>query len=180
MGVIAISLKFSNTCSATSYHPMYNFKLSLLFANVLSIAPVRQLITNMGFIIIFSSPFSALRIYLWVFLSGLQMILEKHDYILVVVYTFSKTAPFIPWTKTTSTQQTTIFPPHIWLHFKLPINIVSNWESCFHNTFRKMLWHLLGSKIHFSTTLYSKIDGHIEVFNCSLIHALHIDYTYNK
>ena len=52
---------------------------------------------------------------------------HQHDTILVVVDRFSKMGILIPCKKTTTTQQTAqLFFEHVWKHYGLPTNIISN------------------------------------------------------
>jgi hypothetical protein len=115
------------------------------------------------------------------FLSGLPTTLGKHDAIWVVVCRFSKMALFLPCHKTTSAAQTAeIFFRHVWPHFGLPRNIISDRDSHFLSTFWHTLWSLLGFQLKFSTTFHPQTDGQTEVVNRTLVHALRSSFIKNK
>ena len=52
--------------------------------------------------------------------------------------------------------------------YGLPKTIVSDGDVRFMSYFWKTLWHLVGTKLKFSTTFHPQIDGQIEVVNRSL------------
>jgi hypothetical protein len=115
------------------------------------------------------------------FLSGLPTTQKKHDAIWVVVCHFRKMALFIPCTKTTTTTQTTeLYFQHVWPHFGLPSNIISDRDSRFLNTFWKTIWVLLGCQLKFSTAFHPQMDGQTEVVNRVLVHALRTHFGCNK
>lgn len=115
------------------------------------------------------------------FLNGLPRTFYKHDVIWVVIFCFSKMAPFIPCTKTTSAMETMeLFFTRVWSHFGLPTSIISDHTSCFLSTFGKMLWSLLGCHLQFSTTFHPQSDSQTGVVNHSLGHALHMYFFKNK
>jgi hypothetical protein len=115
------------------------------------------------------------------FMSGLPTTLGKHDAIWVVVYRFSNMALFLPCHKTTYAAQTAeIFFCHVWPHFGLPSNIISDRDSLFLIAFWHTLWSLLGYQLKFSTAFHPQIDSQTNVVNSTLVHALHNSFVKNK
>jgi hypothetical protein len=89
------------------------------------------------------------------FITGLPMTFRHHDAIWVVVCRFSKMAIFVPCTKTTTAAQTVdLFFTHVWTHFGLPSNIISDRDAHFLSTFWKTLWSLLGCHLKYSTSFH--------------------------
>jgi hypothetical protein len=88
---------------------------------------------------------------------------------------------FIPCTKTTTTTLTTeLYFQHVWPHFGLPSNIISDKDSCFLDTFWKTIWVLLGCHLKLSTIFHPQMDGQTEVVNRVLVHALQTHFGCNK
>jgi hypothetical protein len=115
------------------------------------------------------------------FLSELPTTKKKHDEIWVVVCHFIKMALFIPCKNTTTRTQTEeLYFQHVWPHFGLPSNIISDRDSCFLSTFWKTIRALLGCQLKFSTSFHPQTGGQIEVVNWVLVHALHTHFGHNK
>ena len=90
-------------------------------------------------------------------------------------------AIFIPCHKTTSASQTAeLFFLHIWPHFGLPSNIVSDRDARFLSAFWKTLWALLRCQLKYCTAFHPQIDGQTEVVNRMLVHSLRSHFTKNK
>ena len=78
------------------------------------------------------------------FLSGLPMMQQKHDCILVVVYRFSKMAIFIPCTKTIDAPQIVeLFFEHMWKKFGLPT--IEEFKAAEENGIREVLPNMKGN-----------------------------------
>ena len=100
------------------------------------------------------------------FLLGLLKTLRKYDSVLVVVDCFSKMTHFLPCSRTASTSRVAkIFFNDVKLH-NLPKAIVSDRNVKFKSYFWKTLWHLLSTKLKFSTAFHSQTDGQTEVVTC--------------
>ena len=94
---------------------------------------------------------------------------RKHDSILVVVDRFSKMAHFLPCSKTFDASKITklCFDEIIKL-YGLPKTIVSDRDVRFMSYFWMTLWHLVGTRLKFSTAFHPQIDAQTEVVNRSL------------
>jgi hypothetical protein len=88
------------------------------------------------------------------------------DVIMVVVDLFSKMAHFIP-TKESATAQETgrLFFKHVFKHYGLPKDIVSDRNPKFMNKFWRALWKLMGSKLKMSTSFQPQKDGQTKRVN---------------
>lgn len=66
------------------------------------------------------------------FVGGLPKSRKGHDYLYVIVDRFSKICILIPYNTQITTEQTAnLFFQHVWVHFGLPISIVSDQDSRF-------------------------------------------------
>ena len=89
------------------------------------------------------------------FLLGLPCTFRKHDSILVVVDRFSKMAHFLPCSKTSDDSKIAkLYFDEIVKLYGLPKTIVSNRDVRFMSYFWKTLWHLVDTKLKFSTAFH--------------------------
>ena len=89
------------------------------------------------------------------FVGGLPMSRKGHDYLYVVVDRFSKMCILMPCNKQITAEQTAhLFFQNIWVHFGLPMSIVSDRDSRFLGEFWSTLWELMDTKLKKSTDFH--------------------------
>jgi hypothetical protein len=89
------------------------------------------------------------------FVLGLPRTTKKHDSIFVVVDCFSKMAHFIPCTKTTNASKVAkLYFDEIVKLYGLPQTIVSDRDVRFTSYLWKTFWHMVGTKLKFSTAYH--------------------------
>ena len=89
------------------------------------------------------------------FVLGLPHTFRKNDSILVVVDRFSKMAHFLPCSKTSNASKIAkLYFDEIVKLYGLPKTIVFNRDVRFMSYFWKTLWHLVGTKLKFSTAFH--------------------------
>ena len=94
------------------------------------------------------------------FVLGLPHTFRDHDSILVVVDCFSKIAHFLPCSKTSDASKIVkLYFDEIIKLYGLPKTIVSDRDVRFMSYFWKTLWHLVGTRLKFSTAFHPQIDG---------------------
>jgi len=102
------------------------------------------------------------------FVLGLPKTLRKQESILVVVDRFSKTAHFIPYSKTFNASRVAklVFNKIVRLH-GLPKTIVSDRDVKFTSYFWKTLWHRVRTKLQYSSAFHPQIERQTEAVNRS-------------
>ena len=97
---------------------------------------------------------------------GLPQTAKKHDSIFVVVNHFSQMTHFIPCTKTIDASRVAkLYFDEIVKLYGLPHTIVLDRDVRFTSYFWKILWHMVGTKLKFSTAYHPQTDGQTEVVN---------------
>jgi len=83
-----------------------------------------------------------------------------NDRVFVVVDHFSKMAILTVFKKSITAEATAkLFFEHVWVHFGLPLTIISYWDNRFLSTFWSSLWSLMGTKLTKSTAFHPQTDG---------------------
>jgi len=76
----------------------------------------------------------------------------------------------IPYSKHITTEKTTkLFFEHVWVHFGLPISIISDRDTRFVGKFWSSLWELMDTKLKKSISFHPKTDVQEEVVNRTVI-----------
>ena len=90
------------------------------------------------------------------FILGLPCTFRKHNSILVVVDCFSKMAHFLPCSKTFDASKIAkLYFYEVVKLYGLPKTVVFDKDVRFMSYSRKTLWHLVGTKLKFSTAFHS-------------------------
>jgi len=100
--------------------------------------------------------------------------LRKHNSVLVFMDRFSKMAYFFSCSRTADASRVAkiFFDGVVKLH-GLSKDHVSDRDVKFTSYFWKILWHMLGTKLKFSTAFHPQTDGQTEVVKKSLGNLLH-------
>jgi hypothetical protein len=107
------------------------------------------------------------------YMSGLLSTKQGNDYVFVVVDRFSKMTILTAWKKRIiATDTAKIFFKRVWVHFVIPLTIISDRDDRFLNTFWSSLWSLLDNKLTKSTSFHPQTDGQTEVVNQMFVHIL--------
>jgi hypothetical protein len=97
-----------------------------------------------------------------------QVRIESNGFnaILVIVDKLTKYAHFIPCTTTINEQETAkLLHDHIWCHYGLPRQIISDRDSQWTGTLWSHLTNLLGIKCALTTAPHPQADGQTEIMN---------------
>ena len=90
------------------------------------------------------------------YMSGLPSTKHGNDCVFVVVDRFSKMAIQIACKKSISAEATAkLFFEHVWVHFWLPHNIISDQDSRFLSTFWSSLWSLIDTELTKSNSFHT-------------------------
>jgi hypothetical protein len=82
------------------------------------------------------------------FLGGLPMLKRGHDYLYVVVDRFSNMCILMPCKKKVIVEQTAnLFFQYVWVHFGLPMSIISDQDTRFLGYFWTNLWRMMDTKL---------------------------------
>jgi hypothetical protein len=88
------------------------------------------------------------------------------DAIMVVVDQFSKMTHFIPTKESVTAQETgRLFFMHVFKHYGLPKDIVSNRDPKFKRKFWRALWKRMGLDFKMNTSFRPQMDGQTERVN---------------
>jgi hypothetical protein len=104
------------------------------------------------------------------FCMGLPMTKGGHDYLYVVVDRFRNMCILMPCKKKITAEKTAnLFFQYVWVHFGLPMSIVSNQDNRFLGDFWTSLWRMMDTKLKRSTTFHPQNGKHIEVVNKTVV-----------
>jgi hypothetical protein len=89
------------------------------------------------------------------FVGGLTMTKGGHDYLYVVVDRFNKMCILMPCKNhITAQQNTNLFFQYVWVHFGLPMSIVSDRDTQFLGDFWTSLWRMMDTKLKRSISFH--------------------------
>jgi len=109
------------------------------------------------------------------FVGGLPMTKKVHDYLFVVVDRFSKMYVLILCKKTLIGKYVVnLFFYHVWVHFGIPISIISNRERRFLGKFWTCLWENIDTRLKRSTAFHPQMDGNTKVVNRIVVQLLRV------
>ena len=96
---------------------------------------------------------------------------KQHDYLYVVVDKFSQMCILMPYKKTITDEKIVeLYFQHVWVHFGLPISIVSDRDSRFIGNFLSNLWRMMETKLKKSIVFHPQTDGKTEVVKITVVH----------
>jgi hypothetical protein len=94
------------------------------------------------------------------FVGGLPMTRGGHDYLYVIVDRFNKMCILMPCKKQITAEKTAnLFFQHVWVHFGLPMPIVSD-QDTFLGDFWTSLWRMMDTKLKRIIAFHPQTDGH--------------------
>jgi IS30 family transposase len=94
------------------------------------------------------------------YMSDLPSTKHGNDYVFMVVDRFSKMEILAHYKKSITAEFTAkLFFIHVWVHFVLPQNIISDRGSRFLSTFWSSLWLMMDTKLTKSTTFHPQTNG---------------------
>jgi len=107
------------------------------------------------------------------YMSGLPSTKLGNDCVFLVVYRFSKMAILTACKKSITTEAAAkLFFERVWVHFGLPLTIISDRDSRFLSTFLSSLWSLMDTKLTKSTAFHPQTNGQTKVVNRMIVHIL--------
>jgi len=106
-------------------------------------------------------------------MSGLPSTKHGNDCVFMVVDIFYKMAIMETCKKSITIEATTkLFFERVWVHFEIPLSIVSDRDRKFLSAFWSSLWSMMDTKLTRSMDFHPQTDGQIEVVNSMIVHIL--------